>query len=357
MNRTNVFETIGSPLGVFYRGVTNWKHGAACTMAALLLLATFTASAAAQQRIMLGGASFPKTDTLLSVYKAEAALALACELSGSYVLIPNDVRDSVARVLPDSARTAQRVADRLGAELIVFIDIARIVNLVRVQITLVGGEGWIISTEGTGYATSFLTEDGTGRRVIDPAILTATQRALCGAVLQPNLYATADSAFRVQPTQLTALGGTDFVREDKDLAPWALFREKVAASYDVASTIVAAMRNHDSLTVIDMETRDSIYAMAGLFMVENYNPASKTELKILKGFEVTRLITGVCERIRGGAGLRITHNELMQDATYTPLSKAEVIIPVDSKVALQDAVRFCLKNLYGTLTEQREPSR
>ena len=77
----------------------------------------------------------------------------------------------------------------------------------------------------------------------------------------------------------------------------------------------------------------------------------------LKGFEVTRLITGVCERIRGGAGLRITHNELMQDATYTPLSKAEVIIPADSKVALQDGVRFCLKNLYGTLTEQREPSR
>lgn len=357
MNRTNVFETICSPLGAFYRGVTNWKHTVPSIVMVLLVVVMCTASTAAQQRIMLGGASFPKTDTLLSAYKAEAALALACELSGTYVLIPNDVRDSVARMLPDSTRTAQRVADRLGAELIVFIDIARIVNLVRIQITLVGGEGWIISTEGTGYATSFLTDDATGRRVIDPAILTATQRALCGAVLQPNLYDAADSAFRVRPTQLTALGGTDFVNDDKDLAPWALFREKVAASYDVASTIVAAMRNHDSLTVIDMETRDSIYAMAGLFMVENYNPASTSELKILKGFEVTRLITGVCERIRGGAGLRMTHNELMPNATYTPLSKAEVIIPVDSKLALQDGVRFCLKNLYGTLTEQREPSR
>lgn len=351
MNRTNVFETIGSPLGVFYRGVTNWKHMILRTFISLVAVLFCASTASAQQRIMIGGVSFPQTDTLLSSYKGEAALALACELSPSYRLVPNDVRDSVARLVPDSLRTAQVVADRIGAELIAFVDIARIVNLVRVHITIVGGEGWIVSTEGTGYATSFLTEDGTGRRVIDPAILTAMQRALCQAVLQPDLYATADSGFRVKPTHLTALGGTQFLDNAKGLAPWALFREKVAASFDVASTIVAALRRHDTLTVIDMETRDSIYAMAGLFMVENYNPASATELKILKGFEVTRLITGLCERIRGGAGLRITHNELLQDATYSPLGKAEVIIPTDSKVALQDGVRFCLKNLYGTLTE------
>lgn len=351
MNRTNVFETIGSPLGVFYRGVMNWKHTALGVLVLALMVIGMPSTAHAQQRVMLGGISFPKTDTLLSAYKAEAAMALACELSKSYVMIPNETRDSVARAFPDSLRTAQAVADRMGAELIAFIDIARIVNLVRVQLTIVGGEGWIVSTEGTGYATSFLTEDGTGRRVIDPAILTAMQRALCEAVLRPDLYATADSAFRVRPTKLTALGGTQFLDGEKGLAPWAIFREKVAASYDVASTIVAALRRHDSLTVIDMETRDSIYAMAGLFMVENYNPASATELKILKGFEVTRLITGLCERIRGGAGLRITHNELKSDASYSPLAKADVIIPTDSKVALQDGVRFCLKNLYGSLTE------
>jgi hypothetical protein len=351
MNRTNVFETIGSPLGVFYRGVTNWKHNLWGLLTAAVILITGGDFASAQQRIMLGGVSFPKTDTLLSAYKAEAAMALACELSRSYTLIPNDVRDSVARTFPDSLRTAQGVADRLGAELIAFVDMARVVNLIRVNITIVGGEGWIVSTDGTGYATSFLTEDGTNRRVIDPAILTAMQRALCEAVLQPNLYSDADSAFRVRPTKLTALGGTQFLDGDKGLAPWAIFREKVAASYDVASTIVAALRQHDSLTVIDMETRDSIYAMAGLYMVENYNPASATELKILKGFEVTRVITGLCERIRGGAGLRITHNELLQNTSYTPLSNADVIIPADSKVALQDGVHFCLKKLYGSITE------
>lgn len=351
MNRTNVFETIGSPLGAFYRGVMNWKHRALGILILALTVIGLPLQAHAQQRVMLGGISFPKTDTLLSAYKGEAAMALACELSKSYIMIPNEVRDSVARTFSDSSRTAQAVADRLGAELIAFIDIARIVNLVRVQLTIVGGEGWIVSTEGTGYATSFLTEDGTGRRVIDPAVLTAMQRALCEAVLRSDLYDSADSAFRVRPTKLTALGGTQFLDGDKGLAPWAIFREKVAASYDVASTIVAALRRHDSLTVIDMETRDSIYAMAGLFMVENYNPASATELKILKGFEVTRLITGLCERIRGGAGLRIIHNELKSDGSYSPLAKADVIIPTDSKVALQDGVRFCLKNLYGTLTE------
>jgi hypothetical protein len=63
------------------------------------------------------------------------------------------------------------------------------------------------------------------------------------------------------------------------------------------------------------------------------------------------VITGLCERIRGGAGLRITHNELLQNTSYTPLSNADVIIPADSKVALQDGVHFCLKKLYGSITE------
>lgn len=351
MNRTNVLETIGAPLGVFYGGVTNWKHRVLQVLVAIGLVVVFGAEMQAQQRMMIGGVSLQKGDTLISAYKVEAALALACDLSSEYRLVPNDVRDSVARNVPDSMRTAQVVADRIGAELIAFVDIARIVNLVRVHLTVVGGEGWIITTEGTGYATSFLTEDGTGRRMLDPAILTATQRALCEAVLRPDLYATADSSFRVRPTKLTALGGTVFVDDEKGLAPWAIFREKVAASYDVASTIVAAMRHHDSLTVIDMETRDSIYAMAGLFMVENYNPPSAVELKILKGFEVTRIITGLCERIRKGAGLRIIHNELLPDASYSARTKADVIIPADSKVALQDGVRFCLKKLYGSITE------
>lgn len=351
MNRTNVLETIGPPLGVFYGVVMNWKHGFVQVLVAVGLVLACAAETQAQQRIMIGGVSLPKGDTLISAYKAEAALALACELSSVYRLVPNDVRDSVARAVPDSMRTAQIVADRIGAELIAFVDVARIVNLVRIHLTVIGGEGWIITTEGTGYATSFLTEDGTGRRVLDPAILTAMQRALCEAVLQPDLYTTADSAFRVRPTKLTALGGTEFVDGEKGLAPWAIFREKVAASYDVASTIVAAMRHHDSLTVIDMETRDSIYAMAGLFMVENYNPPSAVELKILKGFEVTRIITGLCERIRKGAGLRIIHNDLLPDASYTARTMADVILPSDSKVALQDGVRFCLKKLYGTITE------
>ncbi|HLP28744.1 MAG TPA: hypothetical protein VK147_08890 [Candidatus Didemnitutus sp.] len=349
MNRTNVYETIGALLGACYQRITNWKH--CLVMPLVLVLSSSTWAQTPIQKVLVGGIQFDSTDPYISAYKVEAALAIALEASGRYALIPNVTRDSLVRTARNDSMSVQVAADRLGAELIAFCSIGRIANLVRMEVVIVGGDGWVVTTSGVGYGTSFLQSDSSKKRIIDPAILSATQRALCVAVLDSALYAQADSGFIVRPTQLAAVGGIEFVVSNPDLAPWSIMREKIAASYDAVSTIVAAMRQSAEISVVDIESRDSIYALAGLYMVENYNPLSRSELTILKGFEVTHVITGRFERKKGGAELTLIYNEIKPDASYTPIKKAQFMVAVDSKLAFQDGVRACLRKLFGSITE------
>ncbi|MCX6141233.1 MAG: hypothetical protein NTX15_10475 [Candidatus Kapabacteria bacterium] len=349
MNRTNVYEIIGGLLAVCYGHVTNRKHWLLLTL--FVLLAPSLMAQQARQKVMVGGIQRDTLDTLITSYKVEAAMALALDVSGRYELIPNSTRDSIVRTFHKDSITIQAAADKLGAELIAFCSIGRVANLVRMEVVITGGEGWIVTTSGTGYASTSLLSDSSRLRIIDPAILTSTQRALCGALLDSALYADADSGLNARPTQLAAIGGIEFIPGSSDLAPWSIIREKIAASYDAASTIAASMRGNDMVTVADIETRDSIYALARLYMVENYNPPSGTEIKTLMGFEFTHIITGRFERVRGGAQLTLVYNEIQPNASYTPVRKATTIVPVDVKLALQDGVRTCLRQLFGAITE------
>ncbi len=354
MNRTNVRETIGTLLGVCYASVTNGKHSILSTLVAGILCSFVAFAQGGGQYVVLGGVRHSASDSIVTSYSIEAATALALELTGKYRLIPNSVRDSLVNVYAATdPLTAQRAADLLGAEIILFLNVQRVANLLRVEVALVGGEGWIVSSSGIGYAVAVLRDNTTGKLIADPALLAATQRALCGALLERNLYAAADSEFVVTPTRLAAVGSVVFSTADTALVPWSVVREKIPASYDVASTIVAALRAHDTITVVDLESRDSLYAMAGLYMVENYNPLTSQELKILRGFDVETIITGEVTRVRGGATVTLHINAIGSDMSYTPVKSASARVTVDSKRALQDGVRECLRTLFGKITEPR----
>ena len=369
MNRTNVYEIIGTLLGVCYlhvtmalqlagsygSRVTNRKHW---VIAVAMILATSTIwSQQTVQKVMIGSIRSDSSDHLLSQYKVEAALALALEITGRYSLVQNTTRDSVVATMKRDSISVQMAADRLGAELIAFCSIARVANLIRMEVVIVGGEGWVINTTGVGFALSFLVSDSSQQRIVDPAILTATQRALSVALLDSAMYVSADSGLQARPTQLTALGGMEFVMGEDGLAPWSVFKEKIAASYDAVATVVAAMRQHPSVTVVDVESRDSLYAAAGLYMVENYNALSGIELKTLRGFDVTHVITGRFVRIRGGAEITLSWNEIKPDASYTSIRTASSTVSVDAKLAFQDGIRSCLRQMFGAITEPVQQTR
>lgn len=353
-NRTNVFETIGALLGACYRSVTYPLHCTAMALCAVLTLSFFTSDASAQtQRVMIARIDADSADPALHPSKLIAGLTLAFESTKQYAVVPNEIRDSVARAIGDSA-TYQRVADALGAEIIVFASVARIENLVRSELVIAGGDGFTFSTGGHGYGVTFIRNDSTRSMIFDPAILSSMQRALCLSLRDSSLFAKADDALRVRPAALLGIGGINFVDKPAEVIPWSTFKEKVPASYDMVQNITAALRYLEEYIVIDSDTRDSIYAKAGLYVVENYNPVTQLELKTLRAFDIDRIITGRYERTSAGADLTLFVQEIGSKGELTTLQKATSSIELDTKQALQDVVRSCLRKLFATISEQQE---
>ncbi|MBU3698887.1 MAG: hypothetical protein FGM33_02580 [Candidatus Kapabacteria bacterium] len=293
------------------------------------------------------------SDAGLAPDKLMAGLALAFESTKLYTVVPLEVRDSLARTLGDSV-TYQRVADSLGAELIVFASVARIANLIRSELVIAGGDGFTFTTNGHGYGVTYLQSDTTGKMIYDPAILSSMQRALCIALRDSSLYATADEALRIRPAALLCIGGVAFAQQPPDVIPWSTFKEKVVASFDLVQTMIAALRFRDDLIVIDTDTRDSIYAKAGLYLVENYNPVSSAELTTLRAFDIDRIITGRYQRKGNSAELTLYLQTIGQKGAVTTDKKATSAIADDTKLMLQDGARAGLRELLGTISEPPE---
>lgn len=356
-NRTNVRETIGTLLGGCYASVTSPLHWIAGHIWAVVLTVVLSATASAQvQRVMVASFNYDTTDSALKPPMLVAGLSLAFEITKQYAVVPMGVRDSIAARIGDSA-TYQRVADSLKAEIIVFCSVARIANLVRSEIVIAGGDGFTFTTSGVGYGVTFLKSDSAGGMIYDPAILSSMQRALCAALRDSNLYSKADEGLRTRPTSLLSVGGIFFATPPEDYVTWSTFKEKVAASYDIMQTCVAALRYRNDYTIIDDVSRDSMYVKDGLYFVENYNTVTQQELKILKAFDVSHILTGRYERIADGARLTLYLQSIEANGSLKTITSGSEVVPVDSKLALQDGVRACLRKIFGTITEQSAPSK
>lgn len=308
---------------------------------------------AQRQGVLIATVQFDSADKFLSIGKVETALTIALELTGRYSVVSSEKRDSLIAERTDSRITVTDAASELGAELIAFCSVGRIANLIRTEIVLIGGDGWIIKVEGVGYALSFHRTE-TGEPALDPALLTSLQRALCVAVRDSSAYAGADSVLQARPTTLASVGGIVFEHTDNSLPVWSIFKEKITASYDIASIIVAELRLNKDVTVIDLDTRDTIFSASGLYMLENYNPTSSMELETLRNLEITHLITGTVSRVKSGATLTLAYNEISASLTYKANRSVSENIKEDSKPALRDALRKCIYRLFAGSTLPEE---
>ncbi len=318
-----------------------------------LTLLWFIAPLASAQtgKVMIAEIKTDSSDPSIRPSKIEAGFALACELTGQFQLVPSDVRDSFMLASRNSQLTAADVARGLDATGIAYLFTARIGNLVRSDVLLAVGALYDMKMTGIGYA-AIRHSDATSR-VADPAILASQQRALCVALRDTALYAAlrdtalyvgADSALNVRPTVPVVAGGIEFV-ERQGMVPWTLIKEKIAASYDAVLVTVEALQQNPRITAVDMETRDSIYALAKMYLTENYNPVSATELGTLRAFDIRHLVVGSVTRVQGGAELVMSMNWINDDGSFAPLSTAKRMLTVDSKEMLRDMVSDAVKEL------------
>lgn len=285
--------------------------------------------------LLIGKVSVDTADTVINAAQVETALMIAADNGTAYVTMPSFVRDSLLRKQGLGQLTLADAAKALGADAIAFVTTLRIGNLVRSELVISAGLKYDISRRGIGYDVLRNRSDST--IVSDPAVLASLQRALCNVLGDTALYSNADSVLRVRPTVLTAVGGIAFVPKE-GLPVWSLYKEKIIAAYDAVQNVVHTAMNDPRTTMLDVETRDLIYSRAGYYLVENDEPASSIELRILKAYDVERIIQG---RITQKSASMLELELQLFDVTPerpTMITSARVNIAEDTKEALAKAV-------------------
>jgi len=278
----------------------------------------------------------------VSPAKLEAALVLALELSGRFTAVAALSRDSVVEELRSRGQepTAIAVAQRLGCGRMLFARADRLQHLVRVEVVFRFGENFAQEQRGRGFALIRYAHRTGGTLLLDPALLEAAQRAIAVAVGDSMLYIAQAEPFCIVPAPLLVVGGLEY-RDTGELRRWDWFARKVVTSYDAVLQLIDTLRRHPGYVVCDIDSRDTLFARAGLVEPENYRPPSAVELRLLRAAEVDYYVWGTVERVPEGARIRLQLARLQGDARNAWL---EPVREVEGSVA-EDSVALFRKRL------------
>ncbi|MFC2131127.1 hypothetical protein ACFLSQ_06805 [Bacteroidota bacterium] len=262
--------------------------------------------------LLIGNLTFGPQTEAISPLKIEAAINLAAMLSGKYYLIPFQIRDSVANYLSGQGvkPLLNVLADTLRADKILFLNLSRIHNMLRMEISSVDTRTPDNKTTGEGYALIHYME-GENKPLFDPSLLEAAQRALAVAVNDSNLYADTESDFRIYPVETMVVGGIEYIDNPNYLPKWEIFDNQVISSYDAVESIFKEAKDSPRFVVYDIPTRDTIFALFNMYIVENYRPPSVHEIEALDKFLIKNYISGKITKFKQDAEIELTLHKII----------------------------------------------
>ncbi|NLO20091.1 MAG: hypothetical protein GX121_09520 [Ignavibacteria bacterium] len=289
-----------------------------------------------KKTLFLANVSVAENIENLSDYKIEAALSLAIELSNKYRFLSTPEIDSLlkANQLKEDL-TAIQIAKKLKIEKILFLSINRLANMLRVELKSVLTRDEKKVSNGIGYA-QLNYKDTLDNFIYDAALLLAIQRAFASSENSPNLYADLEGKLIAYPAEPLIIGGIEF-QNNKNLPEWHLFNNNAVNSYFAAQTIFEIAKETPRFAVYDLESRDSIYALFNLHIIENYRPPTSYELDALNTLEVTHYITGTFIRNEEGANIELYLCHITK--------KRLEVIRIESEKLLSDSMEEFSKKL------------
>lgn len=280
----------------------------------------------------------------LTETKVEAAVNLAAIASGKYYLISREYRDSVIEKLIADGETPTiiKAAKQLGVSRILFIKINRLENILRVDLQSVENDSLNTIRSGKGYANLWLRHEETDEILYDPALLSAFQRAFAAAE-DSNMYSKTDSALVVYPAKSLAIGSISY--QDKNLpSHWDIIKDKIIGSYEAVETIFQEAKNSKNYIVLDTPSRDSIYALFRLYLIENYTPMSIHEIEALHHLDVDCFISGTLRNKKNAVELELSLFEITEDG-YALVKNEQGLIRNDSRKEYIKIIKELTKRL------------
>lgn len=294
-------------------------------------------------------------DTLVPISKVEAGVALAFQLSSAYLIMPVDVRDSILRERGLVGLTNAQAAAELKADILLFVSTRRFVNLIRTELVMQYGAQYATTLRGVGYAAIRFQSDSTDAIVADPALLLAAQHALMDCVKNPILYGTVDSLFRARVAPTVVVGGVNVTSDvDTSKTPaWSLFKEQEVTSYHAVQTITEALSASGEMTLVDIETRDTMLTRANLYMIANNHGTTTRERGIFYAFGIEQIISGTCRFTTGGYVLTLTLGTIEKDGGSAVLRSVEDKFTKDTKQDWRNSFANLARKLVNPLPESK----
>jgi|GEM_PF-5583263 len=288
--------------------------------------------------------------------KAETGLQMAISISNKALLYPRVMMDSVLSLYKDinPQPNAFQLASEVGAHHVLFSNISRIENILRVDLLSIAldslREGFDLNDaiatahKGEGFAfVNYWQQDG--QPMLDPAIVAATQRAFAKLKRDSILYADAEKPYQIFPHSNLAIGGilikdtTGFVIKSE------LFGNKLITSYAASEAVFEQMSKSAPYVTWDLATRDTLMTYEGLYGVENYNLATDKELSTLWKAGVGNVVFGKLTRIAKGGRIELYIGSLGQGGVFAKEKEISHIFEGDTVEILIAEMKHAVEKL------------
>ncbi|MFN3194450.1 MAG: hypothetical protein ACE364_00695 [Chlorobiota bacterium] len=302
----------------------------------VILLLVFLPLALTSEPIFIGSVQQGAAADSISPKRIYSALKFALDMTAEHHTTPDSIRTKTIAEA-DSSNTYDDLAKKVGAKFTCYASVDVLHNMLRANITLTDRDG--SDKTGFGYAAIHHIKDG--KQVYDIALVKAFQRAAMNVIADTTIYDHQPKEFQVKPAGSLVVGG--FIMNDNDIPfNWELFANESVTSYYASESIYEAAIDADNYAVYDIATRDSMYAMFNIYMVENSSPASASELKMLSQFDVQYYLYGQLDRDLNSADMKIILAEL-NNGKIRILNVAEGILNSDNKEKMKALIQKLTK--------------
>lgn len=287
--------------------------------------------------------------------KVPSALALMAFASGKYEMIRMTARDSATKFLQAQgiAPTISKVAEFLNAQKVLYVNVQRVQNLLRVEIVEQGYPQFFSSQSGVGFSLLRYRKGDT--IMYDIPLLHAVQRAFAVAEKDSLMFDKAEEDMRRYPAPTVVPTGVVFKDSYKNLNKIYDAKLQIINAYDAIQVMVNAGKDHPKYTLVDIDTRDSIYAMMNLYGVENNRNPTTGELQMLTRLGIEYIIAGLAENKKDYSEVTLELRRLNRDASHTFIRGVKEIVASDQIDDFRAAIERSTKVLLdGTVLEKKK---
>ena len=302
--------------------------------------------------VTLGSVELGSHAEKLPIWKVDAAMNLVDKFTSKFTYYPlkerNEILDSLTK--NGSKNAFKSFLKEKNIYWVFNFRINQIQNILGVTLEAINLSDSTKKYSDYGFAYLNLKDTLKKTNIYDIALTNAIQRAIAKTLKDSTMFKSAYKEYQAYPFPTLAVGGLEFINNDK-FTKWNLFKDKQVTSYDMVESIWEEVYKQERFIAYDIESRDSLYTLFNVYGIENYTKPRPFEIKALNQMEVQYFITGTFQRVADGARIKMQICRVNKYNLDVVLSQEEILTD-DSIDELRKSVKSCTKKLIDSFRKK-----